>query len=304
VLGGSVIWVTWRQQRVQILVIAGIVLLLVAMLVYVRADVLSLLPDKGLISDKYDRFLENFALGMLALPVLAGMFTGAPLFAREIEQGTHIFGLTQQVSRRRWLVTKLAMAGGSLTVSMFVLGLVAAWALEPVNFVMMSSKLSNPLFDIQGLTVGAYTLMAFTIGTTAGLLLRNTVVAMVVTLVAYTVLVIAVSNGVRPYYAEPTRVEFAITSAPPNIDPLETWAVRSGYLDASGKELDTTATQCPPVMPALRDCMRELGIAGSFAEVHLPSQFWRFQLTELGLFLTLSAGLFGAGMWFARRRLT
>lgn len=293
------IWVAWRQQRVSILTVAGIVLLLVAVLVYVRADVTSLLPDKNLISEKYSVFLQGFGVVMLALPPLAGVFTGAPLFAREIEQGTHILGLTQSVSRRRWLATKLVMAGGSLAVSMFVLGLVAAWALDPVNFVTMSSKLANPLFQIQGLTVGAYSLLAFTVGTIAGLLLRNTLASMVVTLVAYVVLVTAASL-VRPYYAEPTRIEATFASGQWDVPAFDQWMFSSGNLDANGQEVDTSAAAgCRSI-----DCLRERGIVAAFTDVHLPSQFWRFQLTELGWVVVLSAGLFAAGMRLAPRRLT
>jgi len=295
-----VIWVAWRQQRLSVLTIAGIVLLLVATLVYVRVDVTSLLPDKDLVSDKYSVFMNGFSVVMIALPPLAGMFTGAPLFAREIEQGTHIFGLTQSVSRRRWLATKLVLAGGSLVVSMFILGLVAAWALDPVNFVTMSSKLSSPLFEIQGLTVGVYSLLAFAIGTIAGLLLRNTLAAMVVTLVAYTVLV-AGAIAIRPYYAEPTRIEATFASGQWDVPALDQWTMGNGLLDANGKEVvDTSAlAECRSV-----DCLRERGIVAAFTDVHLPGQFWRFQLTDLGLFLLLSAGVFGVGMRLARRRLT
>ncbi|MBP2330480.1 ABC-type transport system involved in multi-copper enzyme maturation permease subunit [Kibdelosporangium banguiense] len=294
------IWVTWRQQRMSILTIAGLVLVLAGVLVYVRADVMSLLPNRAVVSDKYEIFLNAFTAVMIVVPPLAGVFTGGPLFAREIEQRTHIFGLTQAVSRRRWLVTKLVMAGGTLAVSMITLGMVAAWALGPLNFLTMSSRLSNPSFEIQGLTVAAYSLAAFTIGAVLGLLLRNTLAAMVVTIVAYAIL-LSVAIMVRPYYAEPTRVETPLTSAP-DVDPFETWALGGGYLDANGKKADREL--CLQAGKETLDCLREHGVVGVFTDVHLPGQFWRFQLTESALFLMLSAGLLGAGVPIARRRLS
>jgi hypothetical protein len=296
------IWVTWRQQRVQILATLGVVVVVSVFLVFVRADVVSLLPDMQVVSDKYNQFLQYFVLAMLVLPALLGMFAGAPLFAREIEQGTHIFGLTQSISRRRWLMTKFGMAGGSLAIMMFVLGLVAAWALEPVSFVM-SGRMAATMFETQGLTVGVYSLMAFALGATAGLLLRNTLAAMVATLVLYTLLVMTVANEVRPYYATPTHYAGEVGESK-RMEPPGSLTVTYGYVDANGKELDFSAVDCAREMRTMDDCMREAGVTGSYSDVHLPNQFWRFQITEMVLFLVLSGGVFAIGLAVSRRRLT
>ena len=45
------------------------------------------------------------------LPVLIGMFAGAPLVARELEGRTFRYAWTQGVSRRRWLTTKVLLLG-------------------------------------------------------------------------------------------------------------------------------------------------------------------------------------------------
>jgi plasmid stabilization system protein ParE len=42
------------------------------------------------------------AILFVVLPLLVGLFYGAPLVAREIEYGTHRFVWTQGVSRRHW----------------------------------------------------------------------------------------------------------------------------------------------------------------------------------------------------------
>jgi hypothetical protein len=296
------IWVAWRQQRVQILATAGIVVLLSAILVYIRIDATGLQPNLAAISDKYNQFLNYFVLAMLTLPPLLGMFAGAPLFAREIEQRTHIFGLTQSVSRKRWLATKLVMAGGSFAVSMTILGLVTAWALQPVNFVM-SGRLTPPLFEIQGVTVGAYAMLAFTIGATAGLLLRTTLPAMVITLVLYVGLLIVVANGIRPGYAEPVVLK-APAEAGSMIGQMDAWVVGYGYLDENGNEAPTSASRCSSGPGTFNDCMSSKVITGSYSRVHPGERFWRFQFTEAGLFVLLSAGLLGLGAWAARRRLT
>src|SRR3712207_4403944 len=120
---------------------------------------------------------------------------------------------------------------------------------------------------------------------------------MVVTLVAYAALVTA-AILVRPYYAEPTRIEATFASGHWDVPALDQWIVSSGNLDANGQEVDTSLEGCRSI-----DCLRERGIIAGFTDVHLPSQCWRFQLTELGWILVLSAGLFWTGMRLAPRRL-
>lgn len=46
----------------------------------------------------------------LAAPLLIGMFWGAPLVAREIDQSTHKLIWTQTVTRRQWLTAKVTWA--------------------------------------------------------------------------------------------------------------------------------------------------------------------------------------------------
>nr|WP_042179149.1 ABC transporter permease [Kibdelosporangium sp. MJ126-NF4]CEL13659.1 putative transmembrane transport protein [Kibdelosporangium sp. MJ126-NF4]CTQ99345.1 putative transmembrane transport protein [Kibdelosporangium sp. MJ126-NF4] len=296
------IWVTWRQQRAQILSVFGVVVVVSAVLVFIRSDVMSLLPDKGLISDRYNMFLQYFQLVMLAVPPLLGAFFGAPLVAREVEQGTHVFGLTQSVSRARWLATKLVMAGGSIALAMFTLGLVTTWALAPMNFVMRG-RIVPPLFEIQGVVVGAYALLAFAVGAIAGLLLRNTLAAMLVTLVLYAVLLPVVGNAVRPHYAQPVSLETEVggRNLQGPLVPSDAWQVSYGFRDASGNHVDADPAKCGGQDHT--ECMRSQGAVKTYVLVHQPGRFWQFQSYELGLYLVLAAGVLGAGAWVSRRRL-
>src|SRR4029077_15483595 len=121
-------WVTWRQHRLQAVGTLG---LLVALAV---ATVLTHLP----IASAFDRdslsaclpppartgcdiivphFKSEFgglvtATRFLAvLPLLAGLFVGAPLLARELELGTYRCAWTEGGSRRRSLLSKTARLG-------------------------------------------------------------------------------------------------------------------------------------------------------------------------------------------------
>ena len=54
---------------------------------------------------------------LYALPVVVGVFWGAPMVARELEAGTSRLVWAQSVTRTRWLATKLGVTAGSAAVA-------------------------------------------------------------------------------------------------------------------------------------------------------------------------------------------
>ncbi|MGH3881549.1 MAG: hypothetical protein ACRDSK_31370 [Actinophytocola sp.] len=83
------------------------------------------------------------------LPALAGVFIGAPLFAREFEHGTWRLAVTQGVTRTRWFTTKIALVGTGVA---GVAGLCAAlftWWRTP-----LVSRVINSLTLITGAVFG------------------------------------------------------------------------------------------------------------------------------------------------------
>ncbi|MGH8793599.1 MAG: hypothetical protein ACRDXX_13275, partial [Stackebrandtia sp.] len=179
-------WVVWRQQRAQVLVTLAVLAPVVAVAAFALLDT-SFTPAVD------EASLKNInpwhQLAMFCAPALLGMFAGAPLFAREIERGTHVFAATQSVGRTRWLATKRAMAGVPLLAAMTVVGvLTAATRLELSTTDYWSFSLMNtPAYETHGPILMGLTGLAFGVGVAAGLLLRNTVTAMVVTIVVYVV---------------------------------------------------------------------------------------------------------------------
>jgi hypothetical protein len=289
-------WVSWRQQRLQMLIILGVVVVAAAALVGVGFDAASLHGHGGerAVSDRYGQFLSLLPMALLALPVLVGMFAGAPLFAREIEHRTHVFGLTQSISRTRWWATKLVMGGLPVTVAMLALGLVTTWTLDSVGRIAVS-RMWTPMFEIQGLALGAYTLLAFTLGATAGLLVKNTLAAMVITITGYLGVLITVANGVRPHYAAP---EYRTQDV-----PYDAWRVESGFLDQNGHEVAFSPfATCGTT--DIKNCLRDNGVAAQFVRFHPVERFWSFQLIETGLFVLLAVALLGLGVWALHRRTT
>lgn len=284
-------WVAWRQQRLQILLSIGVIVLLAAVMTFVRFDARSI-TDAQLIDDRYGMYINYLRLALLALPVLLGIFAGAPLFAREIEHGTHVFGLTQSIGRTRWWATKIAMAGLPVIIGMTLLGLLSAWASAPLQVVMYGGRMVTPTFEIQGLTLGAYTVLAFTLSATIGLLVRNTLAAMVITVIAYIPLVGLVANVLRPSYAAP------ITS-PYDKMPAGAWVVESSYVDAAGNQVSFSTAGCTT---SISDCLTAQGVVREVG-FQPDDRFWSFQAIEAGLFVALAALVIGAGAWALHTRL-
>src|SRR5262245_62617250 len=73
----------------------------------------------------------SVGLLLLILPMLAGMFWGAPLFAREIEHATHRLVWTQGVSRLRWATTKFGLVSLAVLVITAIYAGMLTWWITP-----------------------------------------------------------------------------------------------------------------------------------------------------------------------------
>src|SRR5262249_53899310 len=125
-------WVTWRQHRVAL---AGVIVLLGGLALYLLimglkihsayASVASCHPAAssgcqtvaGLFSTDYHGTAQTISGILQAVPVLIGVFVGAPLLARELETGTFRFAWTQGCGRLRWVIVKLVLLAVAVTVA-------------------------------------------------------------------------------------------------------------------------------------------------------------------------------------------
>ncbi|WP_216854773.1 hypothetical protein [Streptomyces pacificus] len=258
-------------------------------------------------SDAYKAYVSIIPMVLLCLPVLLGMFAGAPLFAREIEQGTHIFGLTQSVGRGRWWATKSMVAGVPLALLMLGLGLFGFWALKPLNHVTRGPVMT-PGFETQGLTLAAYTVLAFAIGAAAGLLFRNTLAAMAVVLGLYLVVLVSIGTVARPHYLAAERVTGTVAESTGESErggrswiPDDAWRIGSAYYSKDGQKVSFNPSGCDG-KETIQRCLARQGVAKQSSDYHPASRFWSLQAIEAGVFIALSAGLLGLGAWTLRRR--
>ena len=134
---------TWRQFRTQAAVATGLLVAVAVVLVSTRPHLAHLYgiyeraqaacvtnPNCRQVSinlSELDKLLELLGTLLVGVPALVGAFWGAPLIAREFENGTHRLVWTQSVSRTRWLAAKLIVVGAASVIATGLLSLLVTW---------------------------------------------------------------------------------------------------------------------------------------------------------------------------------
>lgn len=319
-------WVAWRQHRAQLFVATGLVAVVAAVMVLQRFRAVAYLREHGLagcrtvdgdrctaagmsaFAGEFGPYMQVLPFVLLGLPVLLGMFAGAPLIAREFEQGTNVFLMSQAVRRTRWLAVKLMVGGLPVVVAMLGLGLVGVWSLRPLNYVT-HGRMVTPGFETQGLVVAAYTAVALALGTTVGILARNTVVAMAATVGLYVVLLGGVGALARDSLVTPEERRGAVAEGAAGgpdgtggVVPDDARQVGFRYYAADGAEVAFDPSSCLDADRTFGACLSRQGITGIGATFHSDDRFWALQAGEAAVFAVISGALLVAGAWRLRRR--
>ena len=140
---------------------------------------------------------------MFVVPVLLGVFVGAPLISRELETGTFRFAWTQGAGRTRWALSTLVLPALLLTAVTGAFTALFWWYFRPFLADGQVSEFLPLAFALLGVAFAAWTLFAFALAAFTGTLFRRTVPAMAVTLIVYIVLAIGTATAIRPHYAAP-----------------------------------------------------------------------------------------------------
>ena len=216
------IWLTWRQLRVQ----AATVLVAVAAVAVVLALTGPRLAElaKAGVDNVFDKLTSTdvslFWAGLIVVavvPALIGAFWGAPMVARELETGTHRLVWNQSITRTRWLSTKLAVTTLVAALAVGALTLAVTWWSDPLDGVVSHTRgglpeLLTPVsFAMRGVVPVAYTVFAVVLGVTLGAVLRRSLPAMAVTLALFVAVQVAVPLWVRPHLVAPTTATFTIS---------------------------------------------------------------------------------------------
>jgi hypothetical protein len=325
------IWLTWRQHRMQVLFGAAVLAAIGTFLLLTGFGIASSFRTTGLagclavpgrdceqLSHLFTKRYTSlqFAIPLfLVVPALIGVFWGAPLVASEIEQGTHRLAWTQGVSRLRWINTKVVAMGAATVAGAAALAWLTSWWSLP--FVRASDdRFSSGVFDLRGIVPVAYALFALAVGVAVGTLVRRTVPAMAATLGTYAVVRGVVELWVRPHFASPRTVSYGFFGSSPRTG-LGDWVLSTrtvdgaGHVLAQGQSLDINVMRlrCPSIVPkggfpdqtAVQACIRRIGL--HIESTYQPgNRYWTFQGIEAAIFVALSIGLLALSVWWVRRR--
>ena len=320
-------WLTWRQYRTQFAVGTAILAALCLLLVLTGLQLISQYhtiitecasgagnrPSGQNCSTGGGLFAGGPTAGfvsliVLATPVLAGLFLGAPMVAAEFEAGTTQFAWVQGITRARWLAVK---AGWLLLAAAAWGGVLAAlttWWASPTN-AEHGSEFYPGRFDVLYLVPVGYAVFAMALGICAGALIRRTVPAMAVTLGGFIAVRLAVTLWLRPHYLSAVTVA---RNLPAQINLTGSyWLISQGVRNPAGQLISNPAgyqggeaeafgvpvSYLPRACAGLArppgnvtaSCRAALTGFRSFVTYQPASRFWAFQGIETGLFVVLAA---------------
>jgi hypothetical protein len=233
------------------------------------------------------------------VPGLLGVFVGAPLIAREIEDGTWRLAWSQSVTKGRWL--RGQMLGGAVVIvagSAALTGILMWW-LGPLDAI--NGRFVNNGFDTYGIVPGTWSLLAFAIGVLAGVLVRRVVPAMAATLAGYLAIRLPIEYVARPHYLAP----LTLWGAPPGYSlPAADWELTQETVVPNSHQV-LSASQFDQLQhvargagtPAGHSYGAELSNLNNYLASHgyaqmftyqPASRFWVFQGIEAAICLVLA----------------
>ena len=295
-------WVTWRQHRLEALWALLFASLLAGCIGYVALQLAIASGNCGatvgfgycLSGDPFGQLARSilrfnlFTYGLVVLPALAGAFIGAPLVAREIENGTQHLAWTQGVTRMRWLLIKLILILVPLLAAAALVGY-----LEVVLLNVQGAQINRwDVFDQQAPVVPAATLFALALGVAFGAVIGRSVPAMAATLVTFVIVRVGIAELVRSHYIAPLmKTTHDLSAVGSQADPTAWWLGFPDYYDSSGHLLGNLLGP-------------SAGQPSYVIQYFQPGdRFWAFQTIEAAILTGLALLIVGVAVYWVTRRM-
>jgi hypothetical protein len=148
----------------------------------------------GTLSNTFSNTTDPFSVLVIAvnvLPIVVGVFLGAPLVSRELESGTYRFAFTQALSRSRYVLMTLTMFAGFVVAGAVVVGLLLATWSHPFEVVGTETMWQSGLFATSWFMLAAWSLLGLALGVLVGVLTKRVVMAMAGTMLIVSGLIVA-----------------------------------------------------------------------------------------------------------------
>ncbi|MGW2373317.1 MULTISPECIES: ABC transporter permease [Kitasatospora] len=293
----GLLWLSLRQNRALLRTLAALLILVAADLIWIHAvchHTVGVLRRTGCYSPaSWDSpqcwtllapinrpnfwYVSVLQPAVTAVPLLIGVFIGAPLLAQEHERGTIRLIRAQSVSPVRWLAARLAVPGLAVLAATGVLAALMSWVWwtdivhGPVAFDPPFQSFTYPAL---GVAPVAWSLFALALGVLVGQLTRRTLPAMFLTGA-----LVAITHGLirwaRPSFY-PTVDEAAPSDA---AQPTNAWLTNREAIMPDGSHISSYA------------CIgthRCDAATGSWLQYHPSAHLVPIQLVEAGILLALT----------------
>ncbi|MEV7601992.1 hypothetical protein AB0O91_31960 [Kitasatospora sp. NPDC089797] len=306
----GLIWLSLRQNRFLLWVLSALTVLVAANIAWVHVasqHIVGVLRRTGCygpgaiggsrcwtflapINEPTFWFASVLQPVVTAVPLLVGVFIGAPLLAQEYERGTIRLIRAQSVSPARWLTARLVVPGLAVLAVSGVLAALMTWVWW-TDLVHGPSSFDPPFqfftYPALGLAPVAWSLFALVLGVLVGRLVRRTLPAMFLTGA-----LVATTHGLirwaRPFFHSTVDVVVPLNA----LQPMNAWLVDTKTVLADGSRVGTDACFYGP---------RCDGATGTWLSYHPAGDLVPIQLVETGILLALTAVTLAAVFRLVRR---
>lgn len=310
------IWLSWRQQRLETLIIAALLAALAAAFVPAGIHVADLFAQQHL-ARCVDRQNEacSFAIGNFAnragflrslveggwlnlIPGLIGVALAVPLLL-DLENGTIRLAWTQSVTRRRWIATKGIVALGTVLAAGAAFSLLFTWYQRPFDRIWGHWD----EFGFEGIVPLGYVLFGLGLALAVGVLLRRSAAALVVSFGAYVAARLFVQSWLRQRLVAPLSATWGLHASGPNVS--HAWVITEGPSDRAGhlfsgssNVVQSCARPGPNGAKGLDPaCMSRHGAGFTHILYQPASRFWEIQGLEFALFGGVAVILIAFAAW-------